>query len=207
MTKIKASKNHYAGGKGWDSDNELFANVVINHKQWLGASGQHLHAAQLLLPSVISHFETSRQVMKDKISRSIPPIVTGIYFFHCALAVENALKAVIAVKNSTSIQRKINLSTKVPPKVLGHFLVDLASRAGRKIDIDEEFTLEFLTRYGIWGGKYPTPITNKANSVTAQLSDGEHYLVGGYDPEIVPEYLHFASEWYDWASTEANSHM
>jgi hypothetical protein len=70
--------------------------------------------------------------------------------------------------------------------------------------IDHINNERFLSRYGIWGGKYPTPINNENDAVTTVLSDGEHYVVGGYNPVVIPSYLEFAVSWYEWAEHETN---
>lgn len=202
--RISAADNHYAGSQGWLSDKALFADVVINSKQWLGSAAEHLEAAQILLPSVIERNTLIARAMKEKASIRARPSTTGCYLFHCALAVENAIKAVIAADSPTHIKMHVQRTSKVPKDILGHHLTDLARRAKRKINLDEEYALEFLSRYGIWSGKYPTPINNENNAVTTALSDGKHYVVGGYNPDVIPDYLEFAVSWYEWAEQEAN---
>lgn len=202
--RIIASDSHYAGRQGWLSDNDLFSKVVINPKQWLSSAAEHIEAAHILLPSVLERNSLIAQAMEEKVSIKVRASTTSCFLFHCALAVENATKAVIADASPTPIQAHVRQTLRVPKQVLGHQLTDLARRAKRKIDLDEEYALEFLSRYGIWSGKYPTPIDNDNYAITTTLSDGEHYVVGGYNPDVIPSYLEFAVGWYEWAQQEAN---
>lgn len=202
--KIKAAKNRYYGDVGWKSDEQLFAEVAVTWKQWLGSAGEHIYTAEILLPEIRRRETIIRESMKKKESARLQPSLTGVYFFHCALAVENSLKGVLSSKYCAVIKKKMRIKAKIPDLLLGHDLVVLAKRAGFKVGIDEEYILSFLTRYGIWGGKYPLPINNESYSITQKLSDSNHYVLGGYNPETVPSFLTFCSNVYVWAHSEVN---
>lgn len=132
-------------------------------------------------------------------SMSIPPVTTSIFFFHCALAIENSLKGVIVAHDSSQVKSHVLEKGKIPYGVLGHDLNELSIKAGYEQDINVEYIFAFLTRYGIWSGKYPTPIKNSDLDLTVKLSNGNHYIVGGYNPKVVPSYLEFSETVYKWA--------
>ena len=200
--KIKAEMNKY-GQVGYKSDEKLFAEVTVTWKQWLGEAGEHIYAAEILLPHILAQQARLSELMEKKESAKVPPSLDGIYFFHCALAVENSMKSVISSKARPAIQKETIEKAKVPRLLIGHDLVKLAGRAGYKIGIDEEYVLSFLTRYGTWGGKYPLPLKSEAYAPTGKLSDGNHYLLGGWRPEHVPHFLSFSADIYKWALAEA----
>ena len=202
--KIEAKKSRYYGDVGWESEEQLFADVAVTWKQWLGSAGEHIFTAEILLPHTLKQQAQIHELMEKNESASLPPSLTRIYFFHCALAIENAMKSVISSKHDAVIKKEMQAIAKIPKLLLGHDLIDLAKRADFETGIDEEYILSFLTRYGIWGGKYPLPIKNESNALTEKLSDGNHYLVGGYNPETVPSFLTFCSNVYDWARSEVN---
>jgi hypothetical protein len=95
--KIEAEKNRYHGDKGWGSDPELFAQVAVTWKQWIGQSGEHLYAAQILLPHIQQRDADIKQLMESQHRGTVrmAPSLTGIYFLHCAFCIENAFKCVI----------------------------------------------------------------------------------------------------------------
>lgn len=200
---IVADKSHY-GSSGWESDLKLFADVAINVKQWLGTAGEHLHAAQVLLPGIDEHQSRVEEIMRTKQSASLPPSLTGVYFMLCSLAAENSFKSVIAVNLGETIKSQILADQKLPKVLLGHDLVDLAYRADYEVDLNREHALRFLSRYGIWGGRYPIPVSNSDYAPTERHSNGEHYLVGGYDPKNISRFLSFGVEVYEWASAKVN---
>jgi hypothetical protein len=202
--KIEAKKNKYSDNVGWESDEQLFADVTVTWQQWLGMAGEHIYTAEILLPQILRRQIKMRELMEKRKSASLPPSLTSIYFFHCALVVENAMKGVISSKHGASIKNKMKTKAKIPKLLLGHDLNSLAKRACFKTGIDEEYILSFLTRYGIWGGKYPLPIENENYALTEKLSDGNHYMVGGYNPEVVPSFLTFCRNVYAWARLEIN---
>ncbi len=204
--KIKAEKNKYEDG-GWKSDHKMFAEVTVTWKQWLGDAGEHIYAAQILLPHIQAHDALMREITEKRVSSAkMPPSLTGIYFFHCAVSIENSMKGVIASKNRTVVKKETLEKARIPKILTGHDLVKLAERSGYKIEIDEEYVLAFLTRYGTWAGKYPLPLNNEHNAVTSRLSDGNHYMTGGFRPEEVPHFLTFSADIYEWARAEAEKH-
>ncbi|WP_144775394.1 hypothetical protein [Marinobacter maritimus] len=198
--KIKAENNRFYGDVGWESDNDHFSEVAITSRQWLGSAGEHIYTAQLLLPVVAKQYEEVKNIIGRQCSVKVAPRVTDIFFFHCALSIENSLKGLIAVINKKEVKKNIAMISKVPNILIGHDLVELANRAGFHLDIDSEFALAFLTRYGVWGGKYPFATKNRDNALTVKLSDGNHYMAGGHNPEIVPSFLSFSHDIYSWAS-------
>lgn len=203
--KIKADESRYYGDVGWKTDEQLFADVAVNWKQWLGSAGEHIYAAEILLPQILTRQARIHELMEKKESASLPPSLTRIYFFHCALAIENAMKSVLSLKHDAVIKKEMQTNARIPQLLLGHKLKDLAKRAGFKTGIDEEYILSVLTRYGIWGGKYPLPINNEKYALTEKLSDGNHYLVAAYTPETIPSYLTFCGNVYNWARSAINA--
>jgi hypothetical protein len=135
--KIEAEKSRYYGDVGWKSDEQLFADVALTWKQWLGSAGEHIYAAEILLPQILKQQTKIRELMEKKESASLLPSLTSIYFFHCALAIENAMKSVISSKHDAVIKKKMKTNAKIPKLLLGHDLNDLAKRAGFKTEIDE----------------------------------------------------------------------
>lgn len=202
-----AEKSMYHGDEGWESDLELFSEVAINPKQWLGTADEHVYVAKLLLPSILQWQDYSEKLMGYVSSVPVFPVSSSAYFFHCALAIENAFKAVIAINNKETIKSETERSAKIPKLVIGHKLTKLASAAGYKLDLDAEYILSFLTRYGIWGGKHPFPIRNSENNMTVTLSDGNHYLVGGYNPKNIQYFVGYSEKVSLWSREEVNKAM
>jgi len=192
------------GNVGWPSNLELFAQVATNPKQWLGTAEQHIYVAQILLPYIKQRHKKIKEMLRTKKSFRIDPSLDPTFFLMCALASENILKSVIVFRFEEKIRLEIQTESKIPKKLLGHNLVDLANRAGFKIDLDQEYILRFLGRYVTWAGKYPLPIRNDKNDVTERLSDGDFYAVGGYNPENVPHFLSFCIDLYHWAENIIN---
>jgi hypothetical protein len=206
VMKIKAERNKY-GDVGWKSDQKMFAKVTVTWKQWLGDAGEHLYAAQLLLPHIQAYDALLKELTDIKVSSAkVPPSMTGIYFFHCAVSIENSMKGVIASKNRTVVKKVTLEKARIPRILTGHDLVKLAGRAVYTMGIDEEYVLAFLTRYGTWAGKYPLPLNNEDNAVNGRLSDGKHYLTGGWRPDEVPHFLTFSADIYKWARAEAEKY-
>jgi hypothetical protein len=199
--KIDAEKSRYHGDQGWESDPQLFAQVAVTWKQWIGQAGEHLYAAQVLLPHVQQRDAEIQRLMDSKYRGTVTmsPSLTGVYFLHCAFCIENAFKCVITAKRSVEIESEIRTTNKIPKLLLSHDLVGLAAKAGFDIGTDEEYTLAFLSRYGIWAGRYPLPVRNDDNAPTDRLSDGNHYLMAGHRPESVPAFSTFAATIYTWA--------
>jgi hypothetical protein len=200
-----SEKSRYLGAKGWESDPELFARVAVTWKQWIGHSGDHLYAAQLLLPH-IQQWEAEIQRLIESKHRGtvkLAPSLKGIYFFHCAFCVENAFKGVIAARSAAAFEGEMRKTKRLPKLMRGHDLVELAAKAVFPLKTDEEYALAFLSRYGTWAGRYPLPLHNDAYGLTEKLSNGGHYLVGAYRPDQVPTFVDFCANLYTWARGEA----
>jgi hypothetical protein len=199
--KIDAEQNRYLGDKGWESDPQLFAQVAVTWSQWFGQAGEHLYAAQVLLPHIQQRNAEIQRLMESQNRGTVKmtPSLTGIYFLHCAFSIENAFKCVIAAQSATEIESEIRRTNRIPKMLLGHDLVELAEKAGFSIGTDEEYTLAFLTRYGTWAGRYPLPVHNDRNALTGKLSNGGHYMMGGYRPDQVPAFVTFCANAYSWA--------
>ena len=200
---IKA-ENSRCGIQRWDSELSLFADVAVYPNRWLSTARDHLYAAQVLLPHVERRHAVIEEMMKNMESGSLEPSLNSNYFLMCALAIENLFKSVIAILYKDEVRAEIMATSKIPKILLGHDLVDLAGRAEYELNIDSEYILMFLTRYGIWSGKYPLPISNDDKSMTDKLSDGDFYMMGGYDPKTVPSYLSFGAELLSWATVVVN---
>jgi hypothetical protein len=104
--KIDAEQNRYLGDKGWESDPQLFAQVAVTWSQWFGQAGEHLYAAQVLLPHIQQRDAEIQRLMEsqDRSTVKMTPSLTGIYFLHCAFSIENAFKCVIAAQSATEIE-------------------------------------------------------------------------------------------------------
>jgi hypothetical protein len=200
-----ANKSLYGADEGWESDPDLFAQVAVTSSQWFGQAGDHLYAAQVFLPHVEQRHLAIRQAMEARQPVRVPPSLTDFYFLHCAFCLENAFKGVIAMQFSEEIRERIRKTKELPKLLLGHDLVKLAARAGFQIGIDEEHTLVFLSRYGTWAGRYPLSVQNADYSPTRKLSDGKHYLVGGYGHHEVPGFVAFCGRVYEWAKAKAQT--
>lgn len=205
--KIDAERNRYHGDEGWESDPQLFAQVAVTWNQWIGQAGEHLYAAQILLPHIHQREAEIQRLMESKIrgTARLTPSLTGIYFLHCAFSVENALKCVIASRSASDIEAEMRRTKRIPKVLLGHDLVELAGKAGRQIETDEEYTLAFLSRYGTWAGRYPLPVHNDRNAPTDQLSNGGHYLMAGYRHDQVPAFVAFSANVYAWARAQVEA--
>jgi len=202
------AKEHHYGDAPWQTDTTLFADVASNPKRWLGTAEDHLYAAQILFAPELQRQAQIELIMSRKIKTvQISPSLSSQYFLFCALAMENSFKAVICSSNQKQVARESYSTGKLPPFLLGHDLLDLAERAGFTFDSDGEYYLRFLSRYGIWSGKYPLPVKNADNTVTVKQSDGEHYLMGGYMPKNLPKYLEYAIAVQTWCSEEANKNL
>lgn len=205
--KIEAERNRYHGDTGWESDPKLFAQVAVTWKQWIGQAGEHLYAAQVLLPH-IQHRDAEIEglmKLKDRDTVRLVPSLTGIYFLHCAFSLENAFKCVIAARSATEIEAEIRRTNRIPKILLGHDLVGLAGKAGFSIGTDEEYTLTFLSRYGTWAGRYPLPVHNDHNAPTDKLSNGGHYMMAGHRLDQVPVFVAFSATGYTWARTQVEA--
>ena len=199
--KIDAEKNRYLGDEGWQSDPQLFAQVAVTWSQWIGHAGEHLHAAQILLPHVEQRNVEIHRLMESRPAGTVlmPPSLTGIYFLHCAFSIENSFKCVIAAERAVEIENEIRKTNKIPKLLLSHDLVSLANKANFSIGIEDEYIFTFLSRYGIWAGRYTLPVRNDDNALTSKLTDGNHYLMAGHRPELVPAYASFSASIYAWA--------
>lgn len=202
--KIEAERNRYHGDEGWESDPKLFAQVAVTWNQWIGQAGEHLYAAQVLLPHIQQRDAEVQRLMelRDRGTVKLVPSLTGIYFLHCAFSIENAFKCVIAAQLATEIEAEIRRTNRIPKILLGHDLVELAGKAAFAIGTDEEYTLTFLSRYGTWAGRYPLPVHNDRNAPTDQLSNGGHYLMAGYRPDQVPAFVAFTATVYAWGRAQ-----
>jgi hypothetical protein len=202
---IEAEKSRYHGDTGWESDPDFFARVAVTWKQWIGHSGEHLYAAQLLLPHIQQRDAAIQRLMESKHRGTVQmaPSLTGIYFFHCAFCVENAFKGVIAARAAADIEAEVRKTKRLPKLMLGHDLLELAAKAGFPVKTDEEYTLAFLSRYGTWAGRYPLPLHNDDYGLTDELSNGGHYMVGGHRLDQVPGFVDFCVNVYTWARGQA----
>jgi hypothetical protein len=203
--KIDAGKNRYLGENGWESDPQLFAKVAVTWSQWIGQAGEHLYAAQFLLPHILQRDAEVQRLMESQSRDTVrmAPSLTGIYFLHCAFSIENAFKCVIAARSATEIESDILRTNRIPKILLGHDLVELAGKADFAIGTDEEYTLAFLSRYGTWAGRYPLPVHNDRNALTDKLSDGGHYLMAAHRHDQVPIFVAFSETVYTWARAAA----
>ena len=195
----------YGNDEGWESDPDLFAQVVVTPSQWLGQAGEHLYTAQLLLPHVEQRHALIRQLMGTRQKTTLPPSVAEIYLMHCAFSLENAFKCVIAAGSADQIKEAIGKKAKLPNMLLGHDLVNLAARARFRVGIDDEHTLAFLSRFGTWAGRYPLSVQNVDYSPTQKLSDGKHYFVSGYSHDQIPDFLALTGNVYTWAKEKTTS--
>ncbi|MDO8345503.1 MAG: hypothetical protein Q7T48_20035 [Cellvibrio sp.] len=193
------------GAKGWDTDLPLFADVVANPRQWLGSATEHLFAAQIMLPHINNRLKLIEDIMIKQEYISLNPCLISSYLLHCALAMENSMKALIAFIYADQIKAEIESKSKTPKILLGHDLIDLAKRIDLPLGIDQEFTLKFLTRRGVWAGKYHQPIKHGDDSPTEQLSDGNYYMTGGYNPKAIPSYFEFCLNFFHEATSKIDS--
>lgn len=108
-------------------------------------------------------------------------------------------KGVLVGYEPKALKKEVLQKRKIPRRVLGHDLNELATKSGYHQCINTEYVLAFLTNYGIWSGKYPTPISNDEAAMTKQLSDGEYYMMGAYNPKEVGAFLEFSGHVYHWA--------
>jgi len=202
--KIIAENSKYHGTKGWETDLPLFAEVAVNPKQWLGSASEHLFAAQIMLPHINNNQKLIEKAMIEQKGISLNPCLTSSFLLHCALAMENSIKALISSVHSSQIRSDIESKSRTPKILLGHDLVDLAKRIDLPLNIDQEYALKFLTRRGIWAGKYHQPIKHGDDSPTEKLSDGNYYMTGGYNPKVIPSYFEFCLDFYNEAREKVN---
>lgn len=202
-----AEKNKYSTDVGWESDPKLFAQVAVHPKQWLGSAEEHLFSAEIMLPYIEKRRVKVQELLDSRFSGRIQmePCLIAPYLLHCALAMENIFKSLIVLNNSDKLLKEAKSTSKTPKLLLGHNLVELANRAGIEPNIDEEYVLKFLSRYGIWRGKYHQPIKNNDNGVTERLSNGNHYVMGGYDPTTIPKYFEYCIRSYKTALADIES--
>lgn len=202
---IIAEKNRFFGEKGWEASNlPLFGQVATYPNHWLSSAAEHLYAAEVILPRVNEYQIAIDQAIETKSSISLPPSLTSIFLFHCALSVENTIKSLISATFQEEIISHIESTSKIPKILLGHNLKELASRVDLPLNINQEFALVFLTRYGVWNGKYHQPTKHCESNMTEQLSDGNHYLTGGYNPESIPSYFEFSLDFYKQTREKIN---
>ncbi len=205
---IIADENRYCGDEGWKpNDLPLFGAVAVSPKQWLGSAAEHLYAAEVLLPTVREQRKTLKEAMEKRKSISMPPLLTSVYLFHCALSVENSIKSLISCAHQNEIIASVEATSKIPKILLGHDLKELAHRAELPLSIDQEFVLVFLTRYGVWSGKYHQPTRFSEFGLTEMLSDGNHYMTSGYNPEVIPSYFKFSLNFYNKIREKVNKQM
>ena len=203
--KFKDVAKDYKGGE-WPSKVDNFAESVTRPKNWLREAVEHIALAETLLPSIRQRYELLKSYMDRKETpKSLPINFINQYFFACAIASENIFKSIITLNNHEDIKEAVLNTNKTPRLLLGHDLVDLARRANFSINIDIEFLLTFLTRYGIWSGKYRLPIHNDSYAVAEKLSDGNYYMFGGYNPAKISMYVDLCKELYKWAEMEIDN--
>ncbi len=200
---IKAKQCRY-GDVGWTSDLELFGQVATNPKQWLGTAGDQIYAAQILLPYIKQRHKIIKEMLKTNQPTKITPSLDATFFLMCAFASENIFKSVIVFRVKEKVRLDIQMKSQINKLLLGHDLIDLANRANYEINLDQEYILHFLTRYGTWAGKYHLPIRNDKNDPTIKMSDGDFYMIGGYNPDNVPDFLSFCINLYRWAENKIN---
>lgn len=205
---IEAETSRYHGDTGWHTDIALFTQVAATPAQWLGQAGEHLTAAEILLSNIMArHAEIERHMQsRERREFKLQPSATAIYFLHCAFALENLFKGVMAARLSEEAKAAIARTGKLPEEMLSHDLIALATRVGYPLQKDSEFVLTFLKRYAVWAGRYPLPVKNINYGLTERLSGGNHYLTGGYVIQHVPQYLEFCGRVYVWARTAAGLH-
>jgi hypothetical protein len=192
------------GTKGWETELPLFSDVVANPRQWIASATEHLFAAQIMLPHIIKRHQLIEDAMISQEPISPNPCLTNSYLLHCALVIENSMKAIICYVHAEPIKAEIKLKSKTPKILLGHDLVDLAKRIDLPLNIDLEYALTFLTRRGIWAGKYHQPIKHGHESQTERLSDGNCYMTGAYNPEVIPSYFEFCLNFFNESRERIN---
>lgn len=104
----------------------------------------------------------------------------AVYFMLCAYALENLIKAKL-VEEEISTNGVPSELRKLPNKLKGHDLVDLAIRCGRQ-PLAEEYAsiLKRLSRSSVWYGRYPAPVSaDSMNSIVSSPS-GESVSLTAY---------------------------
>ncbi|MBI1751678.1 MAG: HEPN domain-containing protein [Acidobacteria bacterium] len=91
-----------------------------------------------------SWFKIARQynLTANLINHSYKAELNQVYYYSAGISLELALKAIIIAKSESF------------DKI--HKLNELLDKAGLEVNEDQECTLELLTEFIIWGGRYPT---------------------------------------------------
>jgi hypothetical protein len=156
---------------------------------WIRMAKNLLLSAELIEPEVLRYWESLRARAKDKAAQRQPDRYLGPYFMLMAYAMENLLKAAIVRVNSSEYKQAFRAKRKFPAALKGHDLMDLARKAGLKVNLDEEDLLRRLTRSAVWFGRYPVPLYYRDNAGAETFSDGKKYSVSYFRGDDI-ERLH-----------------
>lgn len=133
-----------------------FLSSVLDTQSWLRQSEQFYRAAQILVPKL----KPERPITEDDNILAVGSLKAVLLLL--AISVENALKAVKAMRGEIAISNgKIDRNRSFGEKG-GHNLLGLAKGIGLPISSKEERLLEQLTEVTLWAGRYQQPLTIKA---------------------------------------------
>lgn len=162
----------------WDSVNLTnYRSKILSPAGWHWSANDLLKSAELLKPVVEKCWESWRSYHKDKSDKPESFIPVAQYFMLVAYAMENYFKAKIVGMNYYEFDTHIKTKKSLPGLLKNHDLVELAKSAEYNIQEGEEDLLRRMTRYSMWGGRYPIPIYYKKFENSEKFDDGKTYSV------------------------------
>lgn len=130
-----------------------FLSLVLDAQSWLRQSEQFYLAAQVLVPKL----KPQRPITEDSNMLAVGSLKAALLLL--AISVENALKAVKAIRKEITVTKgKIDTVNSFGKKG-GHNLLVLAKSINLSISAREEELLEQLTEVAFWAGRYQQPLT------------------------------------------------
>ncbi|MCH8151350.1 MAG: hypothetical protein IH830_03140 [Planctomycetes bacterium] len=181
----------------------LYAAKVASPEAWIATARELMAAAAPLQFGTAAWWEACRArfVCGEKVS--LPTNVQGVYFVLIGYVIENLAKAMIVGRESTVVRRVTESAKGIPEFLKTHKLFGLVKRIRLPLQNGDEDLLRRLTRYSVWAGRYPVPVTFEDASHGEEFEDGKEYhvaYISGEDAEKANDLVirlarHLYTEW------------
>jgi hypothetical protein len=127
-----------------------YANACLSDGDWLYLADDLLECATILENRVEETFKRLRARSRGVAGKLISQGPSAVHLMLMAYAVENLFKA---APNRSKYARDFEVE-RLPDELKSHNLVDLAKKAGVKIDLEVEDLLRRLEQCAVWRGRY-----------------------------------------------------
>lgn len=141
-----------------------FAKLVSNHTIWLHTAQRLYNAAQVVAVDV-------QRRWNDNDFRK-PPVQNGLiddgfeisdiqptFMMLIGFSIENLFKARLVQLRSADIRERLSRTGRLSQELLTHDLVELAAECGLALIQSETLTLDRLTKFSVWRGRYHFPLS------------------------------------------------